>query len=269
MAGFYRNHVPNFAKVAIPLTNLTKKTQPLIWTEQCQNAFETLKECFSKAPILARAQSNQSFIVTTDASNSHVGGVLSQTQSDGHVKPIGYFTKKLSPTESLYSATDKEALAVLSTCRHFHHYLWYTKFTILTDPQPLTSIFKRKTKSVRMNRWILEMREYNYGINCVHGKYNYIADQLSRPVRVIQRSPTTNILGLTPKEFKTCQREEIKWREMIDYLEGGSIPTKKYHKTILKQFTVTDEILYYTRDATDGSIQYTLVVPHSLKSKAL
>ncbi len=56
---------------------------------------------------------------------------------------------------------------------------------------------------------------------------------------------------------------------MIEYLEGGSIPTKKYHKTILEQVTLKDEILYYVKEATDGSIQYTLVVPHSLKQKTL
>ncbi len=56
---------------------------------------------------------------------------------------------------------------------------------------------------------------------------------------------------------------------MIEYLEGGSILTKKYHKTILEQFTLKDGILYYIKEATDGSIQYTLVVPHSLKQKAL
>ncbi len=96
-----------------------------------------------------------------------------------------------------------------------------------------------------------------------------MADQLSRAVRIIQRCPTTTILGLTSEEFIKCQREELKWREIIEYLEGGSIPTKKYHKTILEQFTLKDEILYYVKGATDGSIQYTLVVPHSLKQKAL
>ncbi|XP_063865345.1 uncharacterized protein LOC135103181 [Scylla paramamosain] len=53
------------------------------------------------------------------------------------------------------------------------------------DHQPLTSIFKRKTKSARMNRWILEMREYQYNIQYVKGKYNYVADQLSRPFTII------------------------------------------------------------------------------------
>ncbi len=95
-----------------------------------------------------------------------------------------------------------------------------------------------------------------------------MADQLSRPVRIIQRCPTTTILGLTSEEFIKCQREEVKWREMIEYLEGGSIPTKKYHKTIFEQFTLKDEVLYYVKEATDGSIQYTLV-PHNLKQEVL
>ena len=269
MTGFYRKHVPNFAKLATPLTNLTRKTEQFAWTKPCQTAFEALKDCIAKAPVLVRAQTGQPFIITTDASNTHVGGVISQTQIDGDVKPLGYFSKKLNSPESRYSATDKEALAVILTCRHFHHYLWGTKFTILTDHQPLTSIFKRKTKSARMNRWILEMREYDYEIQYVKGKYNYVADQLSRPVRIVQRNPTTTLLGLTPQEFKTYQREEVKWREMIEYLEGGSVPTKKYHKAILKQFNVIDGILYYAKESNDGCIQYALVVPHSKIPKAL
>ncbi len=269
MAGFYRKHISNFAQIATPLTNLTKKDQPFLWTDKCQEAFDTLKRSLAQAPILARAQSNQPFILTTDASNTHVGGVLSQTQEDGSVRPLGYFSKKLNSTENRYSATDKEALAVLLSCRHFHHYLWGTSFTIFTDHQPLTSIFKRKTKSARMNRWILEMREYQYNIQYVKGKYNYMADQLSRPVRIIQRCPTPNYLGLTLEQIKIQQREEIKWRDMIEYLEGGSIPTKKYHKSILHQFTIIDELLYYAKENIDGSIHYSLVVPQVLIPKAL
>ncbi len=87
------------------------------------------------------------------------------------------------------------------------------------------------------------MREYHYEIKYVQGKYNYVTDQLSRPVRIVQRCPTTTILGLASEEFIKCHRKEVKGREMIEYLEGGSIPTKKYHKTILEQFTLKDEIL--------------------------
>ncbi len=60
------------------------------------------------------------------------------------------------------------------------------------------------------------MREYHYEIKYVQGKYNYVADQLSRPGRIVQRCPTTSILGLMSEEFIKCQRE-VKWREMIEY----------------------------------------------------
>ncbi len=83
MTGFYRKHIHNYAKIATPLTYLTRKIQTFIWTDQCQTAFETLKEYLSKAPVLVRDQPHQPFILTTDASNTHVGGVLSQTQTDG------------------------------------------------------------------------------------------------------------------------------------------------------------------------------------------
>ena len=97
MCGFYRRHVPSFAKVAAPLTNLTRARSDFRWTEACQSAFETLKACLVSAPVLVKARVNEPFIVTTDASNTHVGGVLSQVQADGANKPIGYFSKKLSP----------------------------------------------------------------------------------------------------------------------------------------------------------------------------
>ncbi len=93
-----------------------------------------------------RAQPHQPFIPTTDASNTHVGGVLSKTQNDGETKPLGYFSKKLNSTEDRYSGTDKEVLVVVVACRHFHHYLWGTKFTIFTDHQPLTNIFQEENK---------------------------------------------------------------------------------------------------------------------------
>ncbi len=213
-----RKYIPKFAKIATPLTNLTKINVPFVWTDKCQEAFEKLKQCLTQASILIRVNISQLFVVTTDASKTHVGGILSQVQPDGTNKAIGYFSKKLKPTEVRYSTTDKEALAVVLICRNFHHYLWGANFTIFTDHQPFTSIFQKKTKSPRMNRWILKMREYNYVVYYVQGKDNYVADDLSRPVRVIERPQEPTSLGKTKEEMRTLQLEEDKWKEMIEYL---------------------------------------------------
>ncbi len=147
MCGFYRKHIPSFAKIAAPLTNLTRKNLEFRWTDQCQAAFEELKSRLTSAPVLVRADVHQPFIITTDASDTHVGGVLSQIQADGSDRAIGHSSRKLKGAECRYSATDKEAFAVVLTCHHFNHFIWGTVFTIQTDHQPLTTIFKRKTKS--------------------------------------------------------------------------------------------------------------------------
>ncbi len=77
MCGFYRKHVPSFAKVATPLTSLARSNTVFAWTEECQKSFEHLKNSLVNAPILVKAQVDQPFILTTDASDTHIGGVLS------------------------------------------------------------------------------------------------------------------------------------------------------------------------------------------------
>ncbi len=44
MCGFYRKHIPNFAQIVAPLTNLTRNTVELIWTDKCQEAFDELNQ---------------------------------------------------------------------------------------------------------------------------------------------------------------------------------------------------------------------------------
>ena len=89
-----------------------------------------------------------------DASKYHIGAVLLQKVKDG-MKSVEYFSKKLNKTEQKYSTTDKETLAIVPSCRFFHHYLCARKSTIVVDHQPLKNIFKQKTKCPRMSRYIL------------------------------------------------------------------------------------------------------------------
>ncbi len=120
-----------------------------------------------------------------------------------------------------------------------------------------------------MNRYILEMREYQYDIKYVKGKYNWVADQLSRPVLVIQRPHVETWLGKTKEEMRELQLGEEGWREMIQYLEGGQIPTRRYPKCTLNPFTLWEGVLYYSVTKKDGSEHFCLVVPQALKKEAL
>ncbi len=130
----------------------------------CQRAFEDLKDKLVTSPILVKASLSRRFILETDASQHHGAAVLLQYDDEGLPRAVGYFSKKLKQAEVHYSATDREALAIVLACRQLHHYLWGTRFVIRTEHQPITTEFRQRTKSPRMNRWMLEMRDCRFRV---------------------------------------------------------------------------------------------------------
>jgi hypothetical protein len=92
LAGYYRRHVPNFAEFAKPLTQLTKKEIPFVWTAEYQKAFEELKKVLNTEPVLTYPDFSQPFIVACDASTKAIGAVLSQVR-DGEERPIAYCSR--------------------------------------------------------------------------------------------------------------------------------------------------------------------------------
>ena len=268
MTAFYRKFVPKFSNIASPLTKLTKIKQKFEWSEKCQQAFEELKDRITNPPVLVNYKSEMPVQLVTDASEECVGAVLHQVYPNGEQRPLGYFSKRLTDCEQRYSVTDKEALGVVYACRHFHHWLWGRHFEIFTDHQPLTTIFTSRTKSPRVTRWILEMREYHYRIKYVKGKLNVVADQLSRPVRVVTYPPETDWLGFDQEQFIEQQRADPTWSELINYLEGSIVPGRKIARATLDQFALRNRVLYYVKFDQHQNMVYCLVVPRNLVKKA-
>ena len=52
LAGYYRRFVPDFSKVAAPLTRLTQKAVKYQWSEECERSFQKMKDCLTSAPVL-------------------------------------------------------------------------------------------------------------------------------------------------------------------------------------------------------------------------
>ena len=138
-AQYYRRFIPNFAQIAAPLTDLYKdpSRKKVEWTQECQYAFDTLKEMLMAPPILAYPKREGAFFISTDASNDGMGSVLEQdqTQDDGTIvrKVIAYASKALSRSQRKYCATNKELLAVVWALEQFKYYVLGRPFTVITD----------------------------------------------------------------------------------------------------------------------------------------
>ncbi|CAB0030022.1 unnamed protein product, partial [Trichogramma brassicae] len=153
--GYYRRFIKDYARIASPLSNLTKKNKPFEWTEECETSFLTLKQHLCKAPILQFPDMNQKFTLTTDASDYAIGAVLSQTV-DGNDLPVSYLSRSLNKHEINYTTTEKECLAALYAMSIYRPYLLGRKFTLQSDHEPLNWMHSRKDPGPRLMRWMFK-----------------------------------------------------------------------------------------------------------------
>ena len=186
LAGYYRRHVSNFAKFAQPLTNLTKKDVPFIWTSEHQYAFESLKKSLSTEPLLIYPDFSQPFIVACDASTKAIGAVLSQVRN-GEERPVAYCSRQLNAAESKYSVTELELLAFLFATKQLRYYLYGRKFTVHTDHRALEWLLNLRDPSSRLTRWAVKLSEYDFVVEHRPGAKMRHADALSRNINQVEK----------------------------------------------------------------------------------
>ncbi|KAL8586472.1 hypothetical protein ACOMHN_050067 [Nucella lapillus] len=120
LVGYYRRFVPHFSDIALPLTQKTRGKQPqkIVWSDECQEAFDKLKQALVSHPVLILPDHGQQFVLRTDASGQGLGAVLLQ-EREGILQPVSYASKKLSDAEKRYHTIEQECLAVVWGIRKF------------------------------------------------------------------------------------------------------------------------------------------------------
>ena len=180
MCSYYRKLVPNFSKIAEPLIQLTKKYARFKWTEECQKAFDFLKDSLTVVPFLAYPDTNKPYVLYTDASNTCIGACLTQKTDQGEEKPIYFLSHKLSPTQTRWSTIEKEGFAIHYALQKLDHYLHNAQFIIKTDHRPLKYILDSPMQNKKIQLWALSIAGYNCKVEYIKGKENHCADLLSR-----------------------------------------------------------------------------------------
>ena len=182
LTGYYRKFIRDYARVAAPLTDLTKKAAPnnVTWTDICNTAFTTLKALLCSTPILKTPDFSKPFILQTDTSERGIGAVLTQQDGAGEEHPVAYFSRKLLPREEKYSTVRKECLAIKVACHVFRVYLLGRPFTIQTDHRALQWLDRLKENNARLTRWSLALQPFNFFVVHRAGRINGNAGALSR-----------------------------------------------------------------------------------------
>ena len=282
MCSYYRRFIPRFSSIAEPIIALTRKYARFNWSQQCQEAFDKLKQALIELPLLCFPDTSLPYKLYTDASDKCVGACLTQTVSEHGQqieRPIYYLSHRLSDTQTRWATIEKEAYAIFYSLSKLDHYLHNAEFTIFCDHKPLKYLLESPMQNRKVSLWALSIAGYNCKIEYLAGTENSVADLLSRvppdtaPTDDSQLADpdvsghmyqisALNSNKFNPKEFARCRPrfedkvEKPNYREEIDISveqdkDEGILQIKQglrndsLSKSLAKKHIMIDNILYY------------------------
>jgi hypothetical protein len=178
-ARYYRQFIENFTKIVSPMFGLLIKDVDFVWIEQCQTAFETMKDKFCMAPVLRGTNWTLPFHISINASNTAIGGVLGQKE-DQQSYVIYFVSKNLSLAEINYIVTKKEFLVVFHVINKFHYYITGYEVFLHTDHFFIRFLMNKPITNGRVTRWLLLLQEFNITMLDRPRKENLAANFLSQ-----------------------------------------------------------------------------------------
>ena len=197
LVGYYRKFIRGFAKIAKPLTILTRQQVEFDWMPLHHITFLTLKEAIIQAPILHYTDPNRKYIVYTDASDNTCGPQLSQ-EHDGMEFPIAFLSHMFTETQGKCSTTEQEAYGVYCAVTKWNYYIQGADIIVRNDHKPLAKFFNGKNANNKVHRWGMELTTYNITFKWISGGKNKAANCLSWLVEQLPTTPVTvNMLTVT------------------------------------------------------------------------
>jgi len=209
-ANFYRRFIFNYSNIVVPLTWLTWKDAPWIFSEDCRHAFNALKHAFTTVPILTHFIPDTPIIVETDASDYAVAGILSITCSNGEIRPVAFYSWTLTAPELNYDTHDKELLAIFEAFRNWRHYLEgsASPIDVITDHKNLEYFSTSKVLSRRQARWSEFLSQFNLVIRFRPGKLGAKPDALTRQWDVYPKEGDSGYAWVNPQNLRLVFTQE-------------------------------------------------------------
>jgi hypothetical protein len=263
LTNYYRRFIKDYARLAQPMFALLSKNTKFIWSEECNNAFNKLKEALVSYPVLRHPDINRNFRLHTDASGYAVGAVLCQVDEENKEYVVAYASKLLHKAELNYGISEKECLAVVFGIRNFRVYLLGTKFEVITDHSALVWLMNLKDPNGRLARWAIYLQSYDFEIIHRKGSNHTNVDALSRPVLNVELELPKEDEDESPKNLDLYEDEGLMhYMKFGRHLNGISKKQAKRIENLSNKYTYFDEIFWVKRGENDW-----LMVP-PLKNRA-
>ena len=183
LVGYYRKFIKNFAKIAKPLTMLTRMDVKFEWKVTHHCAFMKLKDAIIQAPILRYPDTTKPYIVYTDASDNACGAQLSQMHEEAEL-PVAFLSHTFTDTQRRWNTPEQEPYSIYFAIKKWNYYLQKADIIVRTDHKPLARFLNGKNENTKINRWGLELASYNIKFEWISGVKNKVTDCLSQLVEL-------------------------------------------------------------------------------------
>ena len=181
MCSYYWKFISHYSDITKCFNDMTKKGAVFKWTEECNNAFKLLKENLMEEPVLISPQVNKDYVIHCDTSKYSYSGILQQTRpGTDQLAPVAYFSGNFDKAQVKWNITEKEAYATYKSVKRFAFYITGAKTTVFSNHKPFKNFFEGGMNIAKLDRWSLELQEFDISLEFIQGKLNKIVDVISR-----------------------------------------------------------------------------------------
>ncbi|XP_019429578.1 PREDICTED: uncharacterized protein LOC109337132 [Lupinus angustifolius] len=198
-----------------PIFKLLRKNQPVKWNDDCQRAFESIKQYLTSPPILMPPVPGRPLLMYLTVLDDFMGCVLAQHDESGRKEQaVYYLSKKFTDCETRYSLLERTCCALVWASRRLRQYMLSHTTWLISKMDPIKYIFEKPILTGRIARWQVLLSEYDI-MYVTQGSVlaDYLVNQpIERHGSMHQEFPGENIMNLSSRK----SIEEEVWTLVFD-----------------------------------------------------
>ncbi|RVW71025.1 Retrovirus-related Pol polyprotein from transposon 297 [Vitis vinifera] len=153
--------IARLTDICEPIFRLLRKSQPTVWDDQCQRAFERIREYLLSPPVLAPPTPGRPLLLYLSVSDVALGCMLAQLDDSGKDRAIYYLSKRMLDYETRYVMIERYCLALVWATRRLRHYMTEYSVHLISRLDPLRYLFDRPALVGRLMRWLVLLTEFD------------------------------------------------------------------------------------------------------------
>ena len=153
--------IARLTNICEPIFRLLRKNQPTVWNDDCQCAFEKIKECLLSPPVLVPPTPGRPLLLYLSVSDIALGCMLAQLDDSGKERATYYLSKRMLEYECKYIMIERLCLALVWATRRLRHYVTEYSILLVSRLDPLKYLFDRPVLTGMLMRWLVLLTEFD------------------------------------------------------------------------------------------------------------